>query len=154
MICSFPWCALVLLGVNFDPLLSAPVQYINGVESLFVWSSTPENYNTIVFSIVVHWAVRSVWRQVARSLDLWPTHSHCVEAPNIIHIVWIWIIFTCTCISSKENYLFTNHAAVVSPAWNWLWLRFRAYLYSSPCMLVHILRLVKEFRILIYICCY
>jgi hypothetical protein len=54
MVGSFPWGNFILLGSDFDPLQSSPVENTDGVKTLFIGSSASENDDLVVLFIVVH----------------------------------------------------------------------------------------------------
>jgi hypothetical protein len=72
MVGPFPRSSLVFLGVDLNPLLGAPIENIDGVESLFVGSSSSEDDDLVVQGIVVHGAVGAVGGLVAGGLDFLP----------------------------------------------------------------------------------
>lgn len=89
MIGPFPRRCLVFFGVDLDPLLGAPIKHIDGVEPLFVGSSSPEDDDLIADGVIVHGAIRAMRGSIASGLNLLPLHSDRVIRPKIVHVIGI-----------------------------------------------------------------
>jgi hypothetical protein len=84
-----PRCGLIFFGSDFSPYFGFPIQDIYSVESLFVGSSSTEDYNLLVLSIIVHGAVGAVRRPVTCGGYFFPFFIECVISPNIVHIIGV-----------------------------------------------------------------
>ena len=91
VISSCPRSGFIGFGSNLYPFFGLPVEYINGIESLFVGSSSSEHHQLIIFFIIMHCAVGPVTRVITSSGDFCPFHGNRVERPDIIHVDGIWI---------------------------------------------------------------
>lgn len=74
MIGPFPGRCFVFFRVDLDPLLGAPIKHVDGVKSLFVGSSSPEDDDLIADGIIVHGAIRAMRGSIASGLNLLPLH--------------------------------------------------------------------------------
>ena len=129
MICSFLWTSLILLCVYLLPTFLFPVQYTHRVKSLFFVSSS-ENYYSVIYRIVVHWAIWSFNWNISRSINLSPFQCIAIESPYIIHIYRI-------CISSEKYYFLANHTTTMTPSRLWFQLRQLNCFYLFPFILLH-----------------
>ena len=78
MIGSFPWCCLVFFRVDLDPILGVPIKHIDGVESLFVGSSSSEDDDLVADRIIIHRAIRAMGGSISGGLNLLPFHGERV----------------------------------------------------------------------------
>jgi hypothetical protein len=91
MISSFPRSRLILLGIDLYPFFGIPVENIDGIEALFVGSSSSEDDNLIVLRIIVHGAIRALGWFISSGMNFLPLHSYRIVSPQIIHVIRIYI---------------------------------------------------------------
>ena len=108
VISSLPGSCLILLGSDFDPFFSFPIKNTDRVETLLICTSATENYDLVIFGIVIHRAVRTLSRNVSERFNLTPFHSYRVECPQVVHVGRISIT------AEKYNVL-SNHATAMTP---------------------------------------
>lgn len=92
MICSFPRCWFIRLGVYFHPLFGLPVEDADGIKSFLVGSSPSKDNDPIIISIVAHGAVGTMWGDIACGVYLSPFHCDGIESPKVVHIVGVYFI--------------------------------------------------------------
>lgn len=93
----FPMVLLFVLCLNVNtfrlycfPFFGSPVKHTNFIISNFVSStSTKQNY-LIIYRVIMQGTVRTLFWFLSWSLNHFPFHWFCIEAPDIIHINWIY----------------------------------------------------------------
>ena len=91
MISSGPRCRLVRFGTDLNPLLSFPIKQADGIESLFVGTSSSKQDQSIVVLIVVHGAIRTQRGYISGCLHFIPFHGDGIEAPKIVHVARVYV---------------------------------------------------------------
>ena len=91
MVGPFPGCGLVLLGGDLSPDFGLPIEDTDGVESLFVGSSSSEDYHLIMCRVVVESAVGAMCGFLAGGVDFLPGLEGGVVGPEIVHVVGVWV---------------------------------------------------------------
>lgn len=94
----FPMVLLFVLCLSMDtlklywfPFFGSPVKHTNFIISNFV-SSTPTKQNYLIINrVIVQGTVGTLFWFLSWSLNHFPFHWFCIEAPDIIHINWIYI---------------------------------------------------------------
>ena len=94
MVGTFPRRWFVLLWRDLAPDLSGPVKDRNGIESLLVGSSAPKDYHLIGGGVVVDGAVRAVGWTLSSGSNFLPSAFGSVVAPEVIHVVGVYIILS------------------------------------------------------------
>lgn len=130
MISSLPRRGLVLFGRDLRPLLRHPVQDINGVKSLLIWSTTPKNNDPIILRVITHRTIGSLGGCLACGFDFRPFHGGGVEGPHIIHINRF-------CITSEVDDLISDDAATMAPSGKGYVTRLQVQLGFVPGVLLH-----------------
>ena len=68
-----------------------PIKNINAIKSFFVGSSSPENDDPVIMSVVVHGAVGPVRGRVSSRMHLLPLHGDGVEGPDVVHVIGVYV---------------------------------------------------------------
>lgn len=110
MVGPLPRGYFILFWIDFHPFFTLPIQNADGVETLFIGTSSSEDDNLVVFFIVIHRTVGSLGGNIACGFDLSPFHCYGIEGPKVVHVVGVGI-------TSEKDDVFSDDAAAVSPAW-------------------------------------
>ena len=86
MVSSLPRSCLICNWTYLSPQFSIPVKNTNSIEPFLVISPSSYYNYSIVFLIVVSSTIRSEGRNIPSCFVLFPSHSLCVETPQIIHV--------------------------------------------------------------------
>lgn len=89
MVSPFPRRTLVFLWDDFSPLLGCPVEDGDGVESLFIGSSSSKDDDLIGLGVVVNSAVGTMRGFLAMSDDLCPFLVGGMVSPKIVHVIGV-----------------------------------------------------------------
>lgn len=136
MVGSFPWSYFILLWTDLNPLFSGPVENTDGIETLFVRSSTSKNYNLVVFWIIVHCTVRSLCGNVALCFDLSPFHGYRIECPHIVHVIRVSV-------TPEKDDILSDYATTVTPTRRGFMRRWWKCFDLSPSVFIHTVFLRK-----------
>lgn len=116
MVGTFPRRRFVGFWHDFHPLLGVPVEHVEGIEPALIRASSSEDDDALVDCVVAHGAIGAIRGYVSRCGYLPPFHGDGIEAPNVVHVVGVWVNSESTCVSAEKDNLVVDDAAAVSPA--------------------------------------
>lgn len=92
MIGAFPGCRFVLEGVEFYPVVGVEVKDADGVESLFIGSTSSKEKKMIVDLVIAESAIRSFLWEVSCGFNLFPSCFDEVILPKIVHVSRVFVV--------------------------------------------------------------
>lgn len=143
MICSFPRSNLISYRFNSRPLFGGAIERIEWIKALFSLSSPCKEYECIIMMIVVKGCVRSGFRNVACCRFIFPLKSEWTKGPEVIHVIWIYVIVGITCITTENNQIVCDDTTTMAPSFGWFrWIK---GLYFEPVQFFHVIGNNKVF---------
>lgn len=76
---------------NSFPFFCDPIKNTDLIKPYFVSTTSPKQNYSIISLIIMQRSVRALSWSLTWSFNLSPLHWICIEAPDIIHIYWIYI---------------------------------------------------------------
>ena len=89
MVCSFPRSRFVLFWFDFSPHFSFPVKNVDGIEPLFIVSSSSKDDYLFCLGVVADGAVRSRSRALSCGFEFCPLFLSRVVGPEIVHVIGV-----------------------------------------------------------------